>query len=226
MDCAPQLIKYSLCIQIDACTVTLQLGEIQFETLWESDLNPGWKIRASLTTKAHHSASWVKVWKVFGWLPCCLKSANQTKTFSRGGAWVGWWFKDLNRIILMMCQRSIYLPVFWYFTAWWGDWPAKDEDKKKWEKTEICNLFPPGSCIETSARYPVAWLEACLDIYFWNGCEKLNRWDIKKIPYKVRWSLVLVWAARPPPVWSRGGSGRPRGLEVEDLQSCSPSPGQ
>ena len=131
MDCAPQLIKYSLCIQIDACTVTLQLGEIQFETLWESDLNPGWKIRASLTTKAHHSASWVKVWKVFGWLPCCLKSANQTKTFSRGGAWVGWWFKDLNRIILMMCQRSIYLPVFWYFTAWWGDWPAKDEDNKK-----------------------------------------------------------------------------------------------
>ena len=37
---------------------------------------------------------------------------------------------------------------------------------KKWEKTEICNLFPPGSRIETSARDPVAWLEACLGIYF------------------------------------------------------------
>ena len=87
--------------------------------------------------KAHRSASWKKLWKILNW------------------------------IILMICQISRYLHLYSGTSlSDGGIGLQKTKIIQKWGKAEICNLFPPGSCIETSARDPVAWLEACLDIYF------------------------------------------------------------
>ena len=150
-----QLIKYSLCFSscqshpnVDRCmhcNFTTSIWSVWNRTLWESDLNPGWKIRASLTTKSHRSASWKKLWKILNW------------------------------IILMICQISRYLHLYSGTSLPDGGIGLqKTKIIQKWGKAEICNLFPPGSCIETSARDPVAWLEACLDIHFLRWLSKIK----------------------------------------------------